>query len=145
MGGTPEGRKEEKDVNAKGQAEGRLWNEGWRGVEGGREGRIGSVEEREYRQDERHGEDKARRASRHGKAWQGKARQGNGKAIVRQGKARQDKTRQGKARQGKARRGASWAAAEFYGVRRGMKDGVGGRAEWCGAARSGEVRVVGRE
>ena len=78
-------------------------------------------------------------------ARQGKARQGNGKAIVRQGKARQDKTRQGKARQGKARRGASWAAAEFYGVRRGMKDGVGGRAEWCGAARSGEVRVVGRE
>ena len=109
MGGTPEGRKEEKDVNAKGQAEGRLWNEGWRGVEGGREGRIGSVEEREYRQDERHGEDKARRASRHGKAWQGKARQGNGKAIVRQGKARQDKTRQDKARQGKARQGEAQA------------------------------------
>ena len=125
MGGTPEGRKEEKDVNAKGQAEGRLWNEGWRGVEGGREGRIGSVEEREYRQDERHGEDKARRASRHGKAWQGKARQGNGKAIVRQGKARQDKTRQDKARQGKARQGKARRKLGCGGVLRSAEGNEG--------------------
>ena len=85
-------------------------------------------------------QDARRGMAKHGKARQGKARQWQGNSKARQGKTRQDKTRQGK-----ARRGASWAAAEFYGVRRGMKDGVGGRAEWCGAARSGEVRVVGRE